>query len=101
MKNGIRGPCNWYRTRRVNYDDEISLPQERRATVDQPTLFVFATGDRILSEDLQKGMDKSIPNLTKGSVPASHWALWHTPVQTNELLRKWVEGVVFGKASKL
>lgn len=101
MKNGIRGPCNWYRTRRVNYDDERGLPASQRAGVQQPVLFVFATGDMILSEDLQKGMDKAIPNLTKGSVPASHWALWHTPGQTNELIGKWVEGVVLGKASKL
>lgn len=101
MKNGIRGPCNWYRTRKVNFEDEKALPSERRSGVEQPVLFVFATGDSILNEDLQRGMEKSVRNLTRGSVPASHWALWHTPVQTNELIKKWVEGVVFGKASKL
>ena len=101
MKNGIRGPCNWYRTRKVNFEDERALPAERRGGVEQPVLFIFATGDSILSEDLQRGMDKAIPNMTKVSVPASHWALWHTPVQTNDAIKRWVEGVVFGKASRL
>lgn len=30
LKNGIRGPCNWYRTRRVNYEDELAIPQSQR-----------------------------------------------------------------------
>ena len=120
----MRGPCNWcaclpipsptpspstvplipsnrYRTRRTNFEAERSLPSSQRQGVQQPVLFIFATGDSILSEDLQKGMDKAIPNLTKRSVPASHWALWHTPTQTNEAIKGWVEGVVFGRSAKL
>merc|ERR1712070_35043 len=33
--------------------------------------------------------------------PASHWALWHTPEQTNDTIQKWIEGVVLGGKSKL
>lgn len=101
MKNGINGPCNWYRTRKVNFEDDLGLPADQKDGVKQPVLFIFATGDSILTEDLHRGMDKAIPNMTKADVPASHWALWHTPKQTNESIKKWIEGVVFGKASKL
>lgn len=55
----------------------------------------------MLSEDLTRGMDKAIPNLSKGRVPAGHWALWQTPGETNAIIKKWVEGVVFGGKSKL
>ena len=101
MKNEFSGPCNWYRTRKVNFEDEKSMPAEQRKGVSQPTLFVQAMQDNILTSDLVKGMDKSIPNLTSGQVNASHWALWHTPKETNELIKNWFDGVVFGGKSKL
>ena len=100
-KSGLEGPCNWYRTREVNFEDEKALPADQRQGVKQPSLFVFAEKDSVLSEDLTKGMDKAIPNLTKGRVPATHWALWHTPVETNDIIKRWFEGVVLGGKSKL
>jgi len=64
-------------------------------------LFIQALYDSVLKPHMSKGMEKSIPNLTRGEVPASHWALWHTPQQTNKLIKDWVEGVVLGEKSKL
>lgn len=101
MKNGINGPCNWYRTRKVNYEDEVNLPSDQRKGVKQPTLFIQALKENILTDDLTRGMEKAIPNLTREAVPASHWALWHTPKETNDIIQKWFEGVVFGGKSKL
>jgi len=100
-KSGIEGPCNWYRTRELNFEDEKALPADQRKGVQQPSLYVFAERDGVLSEDLTRGMDKAIPNLSKGRVPAGHWALWQTPGETNAIIKKWVEGVVFGGKSKL
>lgn len=101
MKNGINGPCNWYRTRKVNFEDEKNLPADQRKGIKQPTLFIQATKDNVLTPDLARGMGKAIPNLSTREVPASHWALWHTPQETNDILREWFEGVVFGGKSKL
>lgn len=101
MKTGLEGPCNWYRTRRVNFEDEKDLPAEQRKGVSQPTLFIQALRDNILTPELAKGMEKAIPNLTRGEVNASHWALWHTPKETNEIIQGWLEGVVFGGKNKL
>lgn len=101
MRNGIRGPCNWYRTRKLNFEDEKDLPADRRKTIKQPTLYILATRDGILTREMSKGMERSIPNLTRGEVPGTHWALWHTPQETNDVIKGWIEGVVLGGKSKL
>lgn len=101
MRNGINGPCNWYRTRKVNWEDEKKLPEDRRKTVKQPTLYILATRDGILTREMSKGMERSIPNLTRGEVPGTHWALWHTPAETNAVIKDWIQGVVLGGKSKL
>ncbi|CAK4032411.1 related to epoxide hydrolase [Lecanosticta acicola] len=101
MKNGIHGPLNWYRTRKVNWEDEKSIPASLRTTIRQPVLYILATKDEVLTRDMGRNMETMCPNLTRGEVPAGHWALWQTPEQINGLLKGWVEGVVFGGKSKL
>lgn len=98
---GLHGPCNWYRTRKLNWEEEKALISSGRTGIQQPTLFIQALYDNILKPGMSAGMEKSIPNLTRGEVKASHWALWHTPKETNEIIKNWVEGVVFGGKSKL
>ena len=100
-KNGINGPLNWYRTRKVNYDDDRGLPQDQKQGIQQPTLFIQATNDFVLTKDLAKIMDSTIPKLTRREVPAGHWALWQTAEQTNNHIKEWVEGVVFGGKDNL
>ncbi|KXL49052.1 hypothetical protein M433DRAFT_147658 [Acidomyces richmondensis BFW] len=100
-KNGMNGPCNWYRTRKINWEEEKSMPAANRKGLSQPTLFIQALGDNILIPSMSRGMEERIPNLTRGEVKASHWALWHTPQETNDLIKKWIEGVVLGEKSKI
>jgi soluble epoxide hydrolase/lipid-phosphate phosphatase len=97
----MRGPCNWYRTRKINFEDEKALPEAQRKHIAQPVLFVQALHDDILIPKMSAGMEDVIPNLTRGEVPASHWALWHTPAETNGLIKDWIEGVVLGGKSKI
>ncbi|TKA34424.1 hypothetical protein B0A54_15256 [Friedmanniomyces endolithicus] len=101
LKNGIHGPCNWYRTRKLNHEDDQQLPDPAKSGVQQPVLFIQALYDNVLKPEMSKGMERSIKHLTRGEVPASHWALWHTPQKTNKLIKDWVEGVVLGGKSKL
>ncbi|KAI7230267.1 alpha/beta-hydrolase [Hortaea werneckii] len=100
-KNGFEGPCNWYRTRRLNWEQDQNIPAATRNHLPQPVLFIQAKYDGILIPKLSQGMEKAIPNLTRAEVPASHWALWHTPELTNETIQKWIEGVVLGGKAKL
>ncbi|KAK4540200.1 hypothetical protein LTR36_009698 [Oleoguttula mirabilis] len=100
-KAGLNGPCNWYRTRRANWEDDNRMPAESREGVKQPTLFIQALHDAILVPAMSKGMEERIPNLTRGEVRAGHWALWQTPQETNDVIKGWFEGVVFGGKSKM
>ncbi|KAF2768134.1 alpha/beta-hydrolase [Teratosphaeria nubilosa] len=100
-RNGLEGPCNWYRTRRINFEDELRMPVEDRKGIQQPVLFIQALRDAILIPEMSRGMEDRIPRLTRGEVKAGHWALWQTPGEVNELIRAWMEGVVFGRRSKI
>ena len=86
---------------KLNWDNDIQLPEERRKGVSQPTLFIQALQDDILTKDLAKGMSEKIPNLTYGEVNSDHWALWHTTKETNEIIKNWFQGVVLGGKSKI
>lgn len=90
-----------YRTSRANHDDDSTIPEATRLTVPQPTLFVACEKDDVLKPEMSAGMEKSIPHLSRASVPASHWGLWHTPKETNDAIKKWLNGVVLGGKSKL
>lgn len=100
-RHGLHGPLNWYRTRKPNFEDDQKIPAAQRNTIAQPTLFVLATKDSVLTPAMSKGMEQYLPNLTRAEVPASHWALWHAPAETNEHIKKWLEGVVLGGKSHL
>ena len=58
-----------------------------------PVLFIEATKDQALPPSMSKGMDNYIPNLTRGSVETSHWALWEAPEQVNKLIGGWLKKV--------
>ncbi|CEL08801.1 hypothetical protein ASPCAL11946 [Aspergillus calidoustus] len=95
-RHGLRGPLNWYRTRKINYDDELALSS---GTIKVPVLFIQALKDEALPPHLGKGMAKHLPQLQIKHVDASHWALWERPKEVNEILDVWVDEVVAGGRS--
>lgn len=94
-RNGVHGPTNWYRTRQLNFEDELELEQK---TVSQPTLFVQALDDNVLTPEMSVGMEKYIPTLTRREVKASHWALWQAATEVNAFIKEWMETEVFATA---
>ena len=56
-----------------------------------PTLFIQATYDSVLKPEMSKNMESLLPNLTRGEVAATHWALTQKPAEVNAILRKWLE----------
>lgn len=97
-KNGIDKALNWYRNRLTNFEEEKILPTNR---VEQPTLFVLAAKDDILTRDMATGIGRYIPNLTRQEVSTGHWALWQAPQQINDYMRDWLNQVVFAGRSSL
>ncbi|KKK13505.1 hypothetical protein ARAM_003522 [Aspergillus rambellii] len=90
-RHGLRGPLNWYKTREINFKDELGLPTD---LINVPVLFIQALRDEALPPHLGKGMEKSLPLLTTRQVNTSHWALWEKPEEVNEILSGWVDEVV-------
>ncbi|KAL5614644.1 hypothetical protein BROUX41_004742 [Berkeleyomyces rouxiae] len=98
-RNGLRGPLNWYRTRRINFDDERALPRDR--VFDIPALFVQALNDVAIRPEMSLGMDKHFSNLTRAKTEAGHWALLQAPQEVNECIERWLrdQKLVSGKVS--
>ncbi|MCJ1247997.1 hypothetical protein MMC30_005212 [Trapelia coarctata] len=94
-RHGMHGTLNWYRTRELNYNEELEL---HKTTIEIPTLFILATKDGVLTPELSYGMEKYFSKLTRKEVPASHWALWEAPEQVNGFLKEWLNTVAFGEA---
>ncbi|KAI9706758.1 MAG: hypothetical protein M1820_004728 [Bogoriella megaspora] len=98
-RNGLHGPCNWYRTRKANFEDEKNL--DRPATIKCPVLFILASKDNVLTRSVAQGIEKTIPNLTQREVDAGHWALWQATEQVNTHVIEWLDSAVFGGKSSL
>jgi pimeloyl-ACP methyl ester carboxylesterase len=128
-RRGMHGPLNWYRTREVNWEDEYAHffqfgQVKEPPRLEQEVLFVVANRDGALKREMAGRMVDTeedggggggggkrgvLPRLRRREVQAGHWALWERPGEINEIVREWVEEVVFkgtafgkgGKGSKL
>lgn len=89
-------PVNWYRQRRTNWEEDQALLDKK--IIQQPVLFIQATFDSVLKPEMSKSMDAFIPKLTRGEVPATHWALTQKPEDVNDLIRQWLEKEGLAKA---
>ena len=100
-RNGMRGPLNWYRTREINFRDE--LPLARRAADEGgfqfkvPAMMVTATKDIVLLPSLSEGMDRFFAaGLTRREVDSGHWATTVKPQEVNEHVSRWIEELLSG-----
>lgn len=106
-RHGLQGPCNYYRTREINWEDEFEHifklgTVEKCPPLKQEMLFVFAKRDPVLTPRLAAKMkegDKEgqIPNLRRREVDTHHWALWEAPEEVNNFIKTWLEEAVFPK----
>lgn len=103
-RNGMRGPLNWYRTRKVNYEEELALLGEDGKTppkLQTPALMVVASRDEALPPRMAEGMSASFESLRIAEVDGTHWSLWE-PVaeQTNGHIGNFVEELLSGASVK-
>ncbi|KAG6012251.1 hypothetical protein E4U54_007641 [Claviceps lovelessii] len=89
----LRGPLNWYRTSRINYDEERQLAADFRQ-LDVPALFIAATDDAALPLSLSAGMERHFAQLTRGEVDSSHWALIEASAEVNAQIVAWLAKVL-------
>jgi pimeloyl-ACP methyl ester carboxylesterase len=95
-RNGINGSLNWYRTDKLNFEDEKSLAGfwEEGGRLEIPVLYVAGTKDIALPPSLGARMERFCSDLRKGEVEAGHWALWEKPEEINKFVREWLRDVV-------
>jgi soluble epoxide hydrolase/lipid-phosphate phosphatase len=67
-----------------------------KKTITIPTLFIQGAYDDVLKPEMSKNMEAFLPNLTRGEVLATHWALTQKPVEVNAIIKKWLEDQGFG-----
>ncbi|KFH40907.1 Bifunctional epoxide hydrolase-like protein [Hapsidospora chrysogenum ATCC 11550] len=94
VKNTMRGPLSWYRTAKINFDDELPLARQGKVNFAMPGLYIGATMDTALPPELSEGMEDYFPEgLTRGEVESSHWALWQAAQGVNEIIAQWAAGL--------
>ncbi|CAI6337334.1 unnamed protein product [Periconia digitata] len=95
-RHGIHSTLNWYRSRKVNWEQELELVKQNKKTISIPTLFVQANFDSYLKPEMSKSMGAFMPNLTRGDVDATHWILMQKPAEANLIIKNWLQGQGFG-----
>ncbi|XP_056419734.1 bifunctional epoxide hydrolase 2 isoform X2 [Hyla sarda] len=87
-KNGFRGPLNWYRNMDRSWEWTVKAHNWKILV---PALMVTAEKDPVLLPVMTTGMEKRIPNLTRGHIEAcGHWTQMEKPAAVNDILIKWL-----------
>ncbi|KXS17612.1 alpha/beta-hydrolase [Gonapodya prolifera JEL478] len=96
---GFNGGLAWYRTRKMNHDDDLSLPD----SIDHQALMVTAGKDPALSPSMAKKMPRYIKNLKMLHIEESaHWVQVEHRDEINRILKGWLTEIGIGaKVSKL
>ncbi|CAK7226586.1 hypothetical protein SBRCBS47491_006282 [Sporothrix bragantina] len=102
-RHGLRGPTNWYRTLKFNYDDEREIVNDEakaRQKITVPSFMLSATSDAALPPILAEQMDKHFTNLIKAQVPGGHWVLWQSSAAVNEQIKDFLGPLLDSGVSK-
>jgi pimeloyl-ACP methyl ester carboxylesterase len=97
MNTGMRGTVNWYRTRQLNWEEELPLArrQEREGLrVEVPTMFVAASRDDALPEGMSRGMEGSFVELRREKVDGGHWILVQKSEECNRIIGGFLEDIL-------
>jgi soluble epoxide hydrolase / lipid-phosphate phosphatase len=99
-RTGMRGPLNWYRTRQINYEEEIPLLQSGKTRITAPSMLIMAKKDAALPLAMADRTEKYHASLRKELVDTSHWALVQSPGEVNEYIRDFLSSYIGPGADK-
>ncbi|KAI8366840.1 Alpha/Beta hydrolase protein [Radiomyces spectabilis] len=90
QKTGFRGPQNWYKQSKRNFEQCKDLDPIIR----KPSLMVAAELDPALPPAMTAKMPEYVPDLEMHIVKGSgHWLLWEKPEDCNAILKEWLNKV--------
>lgn len=86
-RGGFRGPINWYRNLRADWERSAELADH----VSAPALMITAEFDPFLPPELAEGMERYVPDLEPHRVRGSgHWTQQEQPEAVNRILLSWL-----------
>lgn len=78
---------NYYRNTTANWE----LSEGLSTQIDVPSLMISPEDDFILPPSTTDGMVKTVPDLTRVTIPAcGHWAMWDQPEAVNAAITGWL-----------
>ncbi|KAI1374605.1 epoxide hydrolase [Hypoxylon crocopeplum] len=100
-RHGMHGPCNWYRTRDLNGEDDLELAKDSDFKFKMPAMLIMAEKDNALPPHLAEGQEKFFAGPFKRElVPgASHWVMVQCPEVANKFIGEFVK-IVLGDELK-
>lgn len=92
-RNGLRGPLNWYRTNKLNFESlrEFAVGSEGKKFFDMPVLHIMCTNDMALPPSLSEGMEVWFKDLTRVEVPSGHWVMVEKSAEVNKCIKKFLD----------
>ncbi|KAG0276474.1 hypothetical protein BGZ96_003261, partial [Linnemannia gamsii] len=91
-RSGFRGPLNYYKTGKVNFDDELAaFPLKHQRVIHTPSWMVLAKNDIYLLPSMAEGMAATVPNVKFATVDAGHFCMTEKAEEVNALLKTAVE----------
>ncbi|KAI1772421.1 epoxide hydrolase [Hypoxylon cercidicola] len=96
-RHGMNGPCNWYKTRSLNGDDELVLAKEiPDFKFKLPAMLIMADKDAALPPHLAEGQEKFFEGPFKSELlqNSSHWAMIQCPEEVNKHIGDFIKSVL-------
>ncbi|KAF9551311.1 hypothetical protein EC957_009195 [Mortierella hygrophila] len=93
--SGYRGPLNYYKTRRINFDDELAhVPHKHQHIIHTPSWMILAKNDPYLLPQMANGMEKVIPGVKFATIDAGHFCMTEKVEEVNQALKTAVEDLI-------
>lgn len=97
-RHGLHGPCNWYRTRELDSEDETAFSKEHAGfKFKLPAMLVMAEQDSALPLKMADGQE----NFFEGDnfkmevlAGANHWVMLQKPEECNQFIGDFVKKVL-------
>lgn len=93
-RHGLRGPCNWYRTRELNSEDEEKLV-DPNFKFPMPGMLLMADKDAALPPWMATGQEQYFAAGLKLELltDCSHWAMIQKPLEVNKHIGDFIKSV--------
>ncbi|RIA83416.1 Alpha/Beta hydrolase protein [Glomus cerebriforme] len=87
---GFHGGLNYYKTRKVNFQDEKGA----RKQIHHPALMVTLGGDTFIPPSMTRNMHKYCKDLTIKIIPdSSHWVMFENAQKLHEIIEPFLDSI--------